>query len=296
MSFERKRSQLGDRPKHIELEGRQFEFVTGQRGDASAVYKADDAFIRIGSATKILPDLALHKKMEEFGFPVAKLIAEGEQNGQAYFVEASLGEKHFGKLFAEGIEERGTIPAPLFEEFISVSEKLAEAQLRTAVSSGSFETFAHGVHVDTMCEELPEKADLIQARFEEARERMQAVPFVITHGDYNPNNLYPAGLIDLEDSFYGPYGYDLVSAVCHIDSFPDSHEYEYFAKYRFTDEQKTEYFARMDAHSVRAGLPPLTKFKDDFEFCRALWLAARMQETPKMQQFRYDFLTERFLS
>ena len=291
-----KRNELGGRPEKLQLEGRDFEFVTGQRGNASAVYKSPDAYMRIGEQEKIHIDLELHKRMEEAGFPVAKLIAEGESDGQAYFLEASLGEKHLGKIFAEDTEKDGHISPEAFEGLIGVAELFGTAQLKTQVPEKNYNEFAEGIHVETLCDELPEYADKIRARFEELKARIAAFPFVITHGDFNANNLYPGGVIDLEDSFHGPFGYDLIGGISHINYFPDSRDYEYFARHRFTPEQKQEYLARMDKVSTEAGLPPLSEFEEDFEFCRAVWLCGNNPNTPKLRQFRYDLIVSKFLS
>ena len=289
------RNQPGARPERIHLEGQEFSFVTGQRGGASAVYKSENTYIRIGNPEKIHADLALHKKMEEAGFPVAKVLMEGEENGQAYFIESSLGEKHLGKVFAEDVEKEGIISNERFEEFLSVAEQFARAQLTTRTETKDYEEFATGVLLERLCNELPDYAEKLRSRFEKVRERTAMLPFVITHGDFNPNNLYPEGVIDLEDSFHGPYGYDLVSAFSHINYFPNSKDYEYYAKYRFTADQKRQYYERLDAISIEADLPSLSEFEEDFEFCRAIWLVADNPNTPKLQKFRYDLIIEKFL-
>ena len=283
------------RPESLQVEGKLFKLLKIQRGAQSAVYKSTDAYLRIGSPDKILSDLAFHKQMEEADFPVAKIISEGELNGRAYFVESSLGERHFGKMFAEDIEKTGFIGRSTFEQFLHIVERFAKAQLRTRSKEGNYAEFADGIHLDVLCKELPEQASKIQAVFERTKEKFAAFPFVVTHGDFNPNNLYPTGVIDLEDSFRGPFGHDLIGALIHIDYFPESTDFEYFAKYRFSREHKREYFELLDRISAEAGLQPLSEFQYEFEFTRAIWLLVRMHAWPKLQKFRYDLFTERFL-
>lgn len=289
------RSQLGNRPERIRLGESEYDFVITQRDGRSAVYKSEDSYMRIGESKKIHADLAFHKGMEDAGFPVAKLLTEGEQDGQAYFIESSLGDRHLGKVFAEDVEANGSISESSFEQLVTVAELFAHAQLSTESERKDYDGFSKGILLDSLCDELPEHATKLQDRFNQVRERTVELPFVITHGDFNPNNLYPAGVIDLEDSFNAPYGYDLVSAITHINYFPDSRDYEFFAKYRFTSAQKQQFFERMDAISIKAGLPPLSQFEEDFEFCRSVWLAARMFHLPKLQKFRYDMVIEKFL-
>lgn len=295
MSFENPRRKLGSRPERIDIEGKTFTFVTRQRGDISAIYRSDNLYVRIGDPERIRRDLALHKRMKEAGFPVASIVAEGEYGNEAYFVESSLGNEHLGATFAADVEQTGSIGHESFGRFLNVAEQFARAQLGTVTETRDFDAFSRGILLEKLCEELPDYARRLRQRFAEAQANLAPLPFVLTHGDFNPNNLYPAGVIDLEDSFQGPYGYDLVGAVAHIDSFPDSHEYEYFAKYRFTPEQRNLYQEMIDRVSSEASQPSPTQFSEDLEFCRAVWLAAGIPHTPKLQRFRYDFVISRFL-
>jgi len=251
--------------------------------------------LRIGDRERIERDLARHRQMAEAGFPLATILSEGTSDGQSYFIESSLGEKHLGARFADDIEQTGAIRPELFEKFVLVVEKFARAQLNTRDVGNQISGLEAGILLSKLLEEMPEHSSSITERFNQAQNKLKELPLVLTHGDCNPNNLYPEGIIDLEDSFQGPYGYDLVSAIEHINSFPDSREYEYFAKYRFTPEQKKQFYDRLDAISVESGLLPLSEYAEDLEYCRAVWLAADIPRTPKLQKFRFDALVNRFL-
>lgn len=296
MSIEEAKEATQEMPESIELEGTTFKFVKGQRDGNSAVYKGSDSYLRIGSAEKIHSDLALHKRMESAGFPVAKLLAEGELNGKLYFIESSVGEETLSKSFAEETETTGAISEESFSQFLNITDQFARAQLRTQTPERDFEGFADGIHLDILCRELPEHAEKIQARFKEMQERTAHLPFVISHGDFNPHNLYAGGAIDLEDSYHAPFGHDLIGGIVSIDYFPDSQEFEYFAKYRFSEEQKKQYLRLLDGICEEHALPKLSDFQEDFEFTRATWLLVRMHKWPKIQKFRYDKFIEKFLN
>jgi hypothetical protein len=96
-------------PDSIVFGGVAFEFVKSQRDGNSAVYKGPESYLCIGTPEKIKSDLALHKRMESAGFPVARLIAEGDLDGKAYFIESSVGEKTLSQMFAEETEAAGSI-------------------------------------------------------------------------------------------------------------------------------------------------------------------------------------------
>jgi len=295
MAYKNKREDPNGRPLTIELEGRSFSFVIQRRGEQSAIYKGSGEFARIGQPESILADVSFHKRMLKSGFPVAPIIAEGENDGQAYFIEKSLGEKHYGNIFTDEFQSTGKISDTSFQGYLSIIERFAKAQLTTRSESKDANEFAHGVHLDDVCSEFPELADQLHARYKIAEKKTATLPFVMTHGDFNPYNIYPLGVIDFEHTCSGPYGYDLISALIHIDYFPDSHEYEYFAGYRFTQEQRETYLTRIDSLSQHAGLPPPSNYLDELHFFRAVWMLARLAHVPLLQKFRRETVIERFL-
>lgn len=296
MVYKNPRRTLEGRPEKITVNEVEYSFVINQRDRNSAIYKSGDTFLRIGKRETINAQLALHTQMESTGFPVPKLLGSGEIDGQYYFTEKSLGDNHIGQLFSNDMQEKAEVSPDRFEEFLLVVEKFAEAQLHTGSETRDYEDFANGIHLHELCVEMPEHADRLRARFEMVKDSSAELPFVLTHGDLNPHNMYPLGVIDFENSFYAPYGYDPVSAITHINYLPDSTNYEFYAGYRFTPEQKKTYFEKLDALSVENSLPPLSQFEEDFEFCRAVWLAVRIPHTPMLQKFRYDLLISKFLN
>ncbi len=277
------------------LNNKTYELVKTQRDDISAIYKCGDEYLRLGETAKIKRDLEAHRKMEAEGFPVAEVLDEGELDGLYYFTETSLGAYKIGEIFADDTQKTGRISDENFDVFLSVVEKFMKAQLNAKSPTEDFNSFSLGILLDNLCNELPEYSAKIRARFAEIKDRLAVFPFVLTHGDFNPGNLYPAGVIDFEDTFYGPFGFDIVGALVYSDYMPDSSDYEYFAKYRFSAEQKKKYFELVDSTSQSAGLPKLSEFEKDFEFCKAVWLSVRMEKWPKLQKFRYDLLIDRFL-
>jgi len=277
----------------ITIEGRLFSLVRVQRTDA-AVYRSRDFYLRIGSKAEIGRDRAMHEKMLLADFPVAKIISSGEYKGQSYFIEESLGDKHFGELFAEDTKELGSISGPTLESYLEITRKFAAAQLKT-VGANNVQEFADGIQLATLCKELPDYERVITDRFADAIKNLSPFPFVVTHGDFNPNNLLPEGVIDLESSFYGPAGYDLITNIIHITYFPTSPDYEFFQHYQFNEGQKRKYLDVVDTLYQSHDLPALSPYLIDFEFCRLVWSAVRMDKYPKLQKFRYDLLIKNFL-
>lgn len=280
--------------ERITIEGQDFERVAIQRGGSSAVYRGSGVYLRLGTRERLEHLRKAHREFEH-GFPVPPIIKEGEFQGMFYFIEESIGEKKLGELFKEDWAKRGTVSDEHFEQFIATTETYTKAQLTDGVRPDAENTLAHGVHLEIVSEELPEHAARIRERFAKALERMVVMPLVITHGDYNPQNVFAKGVIDLEDVFVAPAGYDQISGITTIDFFPDG-DYEYVARYRFSELQKQRYLDRIDSVFVSLGSPSVSGIFEDLSFLRALWTAARMHKWPKIQKWRYDLLVSKYLS
>jgi hypothetical protein len=280
---------MTDYNKLVKINNQNYDLVDVQRG-GSAIYKNGSTYLRIGSKEKIEVDLALHKKMETFGFPVAKLISEGEHEGLQYFIEESLGEDCFGRIFKKETEQSGYVSDKSFEIFLDIALKFATAQLKTASAIKDWESFRKGIHLDIICQELPDEKEKILKRYQQIEERLDAFPFGILHGDFTPFNIYPKGIIDLEDSFQGPIGYD-IGALPELQTwFPETSDDEFYRVYKFTPEQRTRLIESVDNVYINQNLPKISGFQEDFDFTKGIWFAVRMQHLPKLQQFRYEIL------
>jgi Ser/Thr protein kinase RdoA (MazF antagonist) len=266
--------------------GRSFELLGLQRGGA-AVYRGEGEYLRIGETRAIERDLALHRAMEKARFPVPSILSDGEMQGKRYFVESSAGTHSFRAIFQEDVDAHRTIKDEHFDAFVAVMKKLHAAQKKNAKGKWSTQEFAEGIRLPELCKELPVHADAIRNRFDAAVKRLETLPRALTHGDCNPANIYERGVIDLEDSFYGPLGYDVASALVTIEWSPELRSYEFFAQYRFSEAQKAAY-----KKSFRSIAPHF----EDFAFCRAAWLSTGMGAWPRIQQWRFEKFIHEFLS
>ncbi|MDB5259855.1 MAG: hypothetical protein JWN37_86 [Candidatus Nomurabacteria bacterium] len=277
-------------PKELSLKGEKYVHVDTQRGGDSAIYISGLKYLRIGDQEKVQKNLVIHKKLESFGFPVPKLIEEGKIDGMEFYIEESLGEKHFGLIFRDEVTLNGVISDDTFDNYIKVCVRFTEAQLKTCTNNKKWYAFTKAIHLDLLCEELPEYKEKILEAYTQVQRKLERIPFVICHGDFGPFNIYPNGVIDFEDSFSGPLGYDIGGMIEHLNWFPESSEYEFYRLYNFTPEQKSLLTGRIDEVYQMNNLPKLSDNLSEFNLLRGMWFAVRMGSYPKLQEFRHNLI------
>ena len=69
---------MRDAVKTIAINNRRYELVCQRTSYRSAVYRGTDSYLRIGDPAPIAHELAIHKQLASYGFPVAPLLGEGE--------------------------------------------------------------------------------------------------------------------------------------------------------------------------------------------------------------------------
>jgi 5-methylthioribose kinase len=86
--------------------------------------------------------------------------------------------------------------------------------------------------------------DLAEKLIEKINQDISIVKSAWNHGDHNQYNIFDNGVIDLEDSFYGPIGYDTITSLTQNFWFPDSRKSEIgelTRQHSFTKEQLQTY-------------------------------------------------------
>ena len=276
------------------IEGELYTLVKKQRSGIS-VFRGDGKYLRVGPEPAISRQLETHRLLLERGFPVSYIESAGSDGADSYYIERSLGEKRLMDLFEEDTKMQGNPTDEHFTAFLEVVEKFLRAQIVSGTQPVDRAAFASLIKLERFCSELPEYEHFIRQQFDSRMNAVASYPFVITHGDFNPANLYPGGVIDFEDVSTGPLGYDIVTAVTITDWFPPG-DYEYFERYRYTPEQFALYFDHCDTIFREAGYGPLSAVREHYRFFRAVWLVVGMQKWPKLQKYRYDLFIKTYLT
>ncbi|OGE73865.1 MAG: hypothetical protein A3I07_01175 [Candidatus Doudnabacteria bacterium RIFCSPLOWO2_02_FULL_42_9] len=278
-------------PSTITINRINYNLVREQRS-GTAIYRSDSTYLRIGSIEKIGLDLELHKQMVKVGFPLARVLEEGEYQDMSYFVEESLGSLHFGEIFKQETESTGYVLDESFETFLHILKIYAEAQVQTIVENKDWDEFRHGIHLDIIIRELPHLEKEILETYKRAEQNLEKFPFAIQHGDLTPFNIYPKGIIDLEDSFLGPVGYDIGAFLTIQNWFPEKADDEFYRVYKFTEDQVSKFKKTVADLYNSHGLPRPSDYEYEFNLTKGIWFTVRMHELPKLQQFRYNTLNK----
>ncbi len=258
------------------------------------VYKGEGIFLRIGRPTAIEQHLKTHREMFESGFPVANILKSGVLDDRSYFIEEGLGISLL-EIFTEDCKTHGAIRDEHFAVLCDLTRRHLEAQFRTAQKKRDVDSFEKGIHVEILCAEMPDYADAIRARFALAVKNTENYPYVLSHGDFNASNILEKGVIDFEDALLAPIGFDPVSAFVTTEMYPLSGDYESLSRYQFTESQITDFYKMCDGIFASCGIPPLSDAREDFAFCRSVWLVARMHKWPKLQKFRNERFIQLYL-
>jgi hypothetical protein len=284
-------------PEKLNINGKEYILVKERRGSPMAVYKFDKTYLRIGDKKNIEQELKMRDTLKEFGFPIPRRFKEGQtEDGMHYYTEKSMGSSNFIDIFVKDIEKEGVISEKSFSQLMAVVKDYAVAQLKTKSDKENLKAFEKAINIKDLYKGF--KADekvKIEKMFEEAKERLSVFPLVLTHGDFNPHNLYRQGVIDFEELFYAPVGYDIVTCVFNQELFPVLGDYEVTNPFRFSTEQKQKYYDFFDNLYLEQGIPRLSDFAKYFEFCRAIWLLRDREDIPKVQDFRIEIFRKMFL-
>ncbi len=277
-----------EKPKII-IEGKIYTYVRIRNKVPVSVYKGEGVFLRIGPKDLIEKEVEYHERLSHYGFPIAEILGKGEYENESYFIERSLGDFHFGQLFAEDFVKKEFVSDVMFKKFLALTKEYAEAQFKTALPEEyNQKDFEKLIQFETVLSEAPYLMEKSKTSMRKVHAHVVELPIVMSHCDFNPSNIFERGVIDWERASLAPLGYDIVTNISQIFFFPHRGEYEYMGKYVFSKEQVYLYWREMDALYESQGLPKISLYVNDFIFCRAVWSVVRMEKTPKIQKWRYD--------
>lgn len=267
-----------------------FLVLERRRGVAIYANKPKTKYLRIGTPELVGKELNFHKELLSLGFPVARILAEGEQDEAMYWIEESLGEYHMGTIFKEETRATGSISAATFGTLLAVVQQVHDVQERHIGGSVDMELLAGGIHYERLIAEMPDDEETMRAAWKKLTQDFVNYPSCLTHGDLTSHNVMPGGVIDFGDHFVGPLGFDIINCITTPFWFPNDPEKNEFGHrtYSFTGKQIEEYFARVGMFTTPNGILDLKQHFDPIFILKAWWWTVANHPMPKLQVWRYD--------
>lgn len=243
-----------------------------------AIYENADSVLRLGLPGTLERDRSMHQLLENYSFPVPRLYSYGQTEDYEFTLEQKFVGEHLGRQMKQETEAHGSVSEPTFQLMCGLIHTHADAQRRSIDPQKNTESSAH---IQILLQELPELEEKIQEVLSQVQKRLSTLPAVLTHGDFNPHNIFPEGFIDFEYMSYAPFGEDITNPLYHIYFFPESSYYEYSRGYAWSYDQQTVLKKMYRDYQV-------LDFINEFILLRSVFATVRMDATPKLQLWRYE--------
>lgn len=194
--------------------------------------------MKVGDRKSIEQEVHMYDTIQDFGFPLPKLLEYTiEEDDFCFMKEESLEGNLFADVFTKDCESLWIIDKNHFDSFCLYQKNHLYFQLQTqdkSIAHTLFDKF------QDLYEEGQIAHDIIDTLKDKITKITAKLPVVRNHGDHNPYNIFTDGLIDLEDSFDGPLGYDTISALTQNYWFPVD-GWELNQQHAFTEDQINRY-------------------------------------------------------
>jgi hypothetical protein len=287
--------QLPNKPlPSIEVENEVFSlFLVRDRGVALYTNADRSKYLRLGKPEEVQKELAFHKELLSQGFPVAPILKE-DLDGATYWIEESLGAEHFGDRFQKETKKDGVVSDGSFHDFLAIIKTMQVAQAKTAHSGPENGNALKSLsHFERMRREVPDDHAKLTVFGKQIEQDLKDFPFCPTHGDFSAHNTVERGVIDFGDSFHGPLGYDLITAISAPFWFPKQKNQtinnKFMSGYDFTDEQVDAYLQTVGPCQTADGAFDIREKFDSLFFLRAtnFWVVGNDFDR-KLQAWRFE--------
>lgn len=240
------------------------------------VYRSPDGkkILRTGSPDGIAQEAKFVREISRRGFPTPEVTGSGlTKDGLGYFIETSVGEQHFGDIFREEYAKHGGIQDASFNVFASICLRFVEAQLKPENQQKGPSQLREGIQLANVVEENSDLSSLLEDAVAAAEAQIGDLPLVLSHGDLTPFNTLERGVIDFEQRFVAPVGYDAITCVTFHRFFdhPKPDGTGTMRNWEFRSEQMSDYLTRLDSLCERAEIPALSHYFDDFLMLKSVW-------------------------
>ena len=272
----------GDYPKEIELGGEKFYHLKNRlMGGAVYANKDGSLYARAGTESEVRGEMNLSKELESRHFPVPKVLNHGSLSPTFfYYVEESVGQNVFGRIFMDHHQEDTYVSDEDFDAFLKIIKRYAESQFNQEnYVSHNPDSLDQVIELANVLRNNPPTEDIkddFYNAYERASKRVQMLPWGFIQADLNAFNILPNGIIDFELAYFGPIGYDIITCLFFGFFWPQER-----IAYLFTDKQIKQYLTEIDTVALAYKLPKVSDFREDFLVLKSIWCTAMDVETEK---------------
>lgn len=245
--------------------------------------RVNDIFIRFWEKEKLRKEFDLHSYFIANNFPVSEITTSFENEDNFLYAEKSIWEEKLGRMI-----RNQTIT---YKEAIEILNKILsqylEAQYKTINKGWNFEEAKKFFHLDIFEQENSElkniDENLVKMAFKKIKKGFINQDFALTHWDFNTMNIFEWWVIDIEDSYNGLLGFDIVTLITHNYWFPTSWA-EMNRAYSFEIEDIYKFFEIFNEITWK-------NLEELFDLCfmtRWIWSCSNMNDRPIIQKFRFE--------
>lgn len=280
---------LGEANQKLTINGNTYDFVKKRAYKEVWIYGNAQGYLRIGKTEDLEKEIELQSYLQQHKYPVPHVIDQGIFEGNTYFIEENTGSETIAQSF---IKQAGSQTEEQRDQLYQLLTQYAEAQALTVKKENFAEKFLEGAYYNEVAENEV-KGDL-KKKMADAKAKLlhdlSSVPYVFSHGDFNPWNIFPKAVIDFEYHLWAPFGYDLITCVLHDYNFPAESNLEMKRSNEFPSAFRSKVINYVFDFSGKRLNTPIKNIAEAIYLPKLTFSSAHMDRMPKVQKWRFDLL------
>jgi hypothetical protein len=262
--------------QRIFVRGKTFRYIKDRLNGGKVFVNQDNTeYLRTADPAESAGEVCLANELRERGFPVPELLATGMlEDGTAYYVERSVGDRIFGDVFREETRSQGRVSDASFDDFVGVIKRYCAAQFDpNNITRADKAALGRLTEIENVMRNNPPSRGT-EKMFAEAHDKacrkVMSLPWGYVQYDFNPFNVLRGGVIDFEFAGLGPVGYDAVTGVHFGRMWPRRR-----VAYVLTTDQIESYLTAVDEIAIAKGVPAVSSHANDFLVLKAIWATSK---------------------
>ncbi|MBX7143082.1 MAG: phosphotransferase [Oligoflexia bacterium] len=274
-----------------------FPSKVSERHDGATVLTNQDqtSYAVVGEARRVEAEAALVNYLSSKGAPVPSVEAVA-LHPTAHYVMSGLTGFSFSRRFNADIQASGDVQPATLADYQAQVLKFMHAQM--AIFRLDHRSDPHvvldAIHFDELFHKFPDRTEQLQRVRDRLVSAINSLPATLCHGDFGGANLFQDGSIDFEHPFWGPIGYDQISAVTNFLWYPAERGVAERQRPWSLGVEQIQDVIQACERALRDGLgATLEGHMQDLLLMRGCWyLGATRSTNQKLAQWRQDRLAQ----